>query len=232
MGKTGWRGGALASGVLAGALAVFIACSSNNGGGGGFPFSGPSCTGALYSSSCWSCAQSKCGPGCVTSDCNDYFSCYCGCSTTDNTCADNCSQKLSPACNTCLGNLSDCLAQQCSSECGGGSGSSGGGSGSSSGGVGSTTAGCDETASGMHFCFVYTNLMSDQVASLMSACSSAGGTSTTSCPGGVGTCKFDISGYVVSETYYCGDASTYQMTCQQMSGATWTPGPGGPTNCD
>ena len=98
------------------------------------------------------------------------------------------------------------------------SSSSGGGGGSNP-----TGAGCDQGTGAAHFCFVYTNLTAQQQSSLASACTQAMGKSVTSCPDGVGTCSFALSGYNIAETFYCG-ASSDQMACTAMSGATWAAG--------
>src|SRR5271170_189995 len=76
--------------------------SGSSSGGAPFPFSGPSCTGPSFSSTCWGCVQDSCPSteSCLTTDCGGYFGCFCACASGDTACQAACPQP-NTTCQTC-----------------------------------------------------------------------------------------------------------------------------------
>jgi hypothetical protein len=148
--------GSLFVGAFAACKGSSVSPGSDGGSGSSFPYSGPSCSGAAYGDTCWSCAEANCAPGCLANDCSNYFSCYCACGGGDAQCAQECAAQVSPACTTCLENIGTCETQSCQSACqasGSSSGTSGGGSGGGSGGIsGSSSGGGSDSCSSVGSC--------------------------------------------------------------------------------
>lgn len=161
---------------MAASLTAVLACgsgsngnnNSGNGSGsssGGFPYTGPSCSSSTINEGCWGCLQSSCNGSCLTSACNDFFTCFCNCAQGSSSCYQSCASSIDSSCQQCVLGISSCEQSSCSSACGssvGGSGvgppggSSGGSSGSSSGGgmfqsCGGSGQVCADGAS-MQFC--------------------------------------------------------------------------------
>lgn len=141
-------------------LAAVLACgsgsngSNNSGNGtgsgsGGFPYTGPSCSSSTINQGCWGCLQSDCNGGCLTSACNDFFTCFCNCAQGSSSCYQTCASSIDSSCQQCVLGISSCEQSSCSSQCGSGS-SSGIGPPSSSSGSGSSSGGppMSETCSG------------------------------------------------------------------------------------
>lgn len=139
--------------AVAASLATVLACGGGNNGNnnngisaddGGFPYTGPSCGAGTINGGCWSCLESSCNGGCLTSACNDFFECFCNCAEGSTSCYQSCESNITSSCEQCVTSIGSCEQSSCSSECGGvssgssggvnPSSSSGGGSGSSSGG--------------------------------------------------------------------------------------------------
>jgi hypothetical protein len=149
--------------VVVASLGAVLACGSgnngsnssgsNNGSGsgsGGFPYTGPSCASGVVDQGCWGCLENSCNGGCLTSACNDFFTCFCNCAQGDNSCYEGCSTSISATCDQCVQGIGSCAQSSCSSTCGGSSGlqppmngsSSGGSSSSSSSGGPPMAVGC------------------------------------------------------------------------------------------
>jgi hypothetical protein len=104
-----------------------------------------------------------------------------------------------------------------------GSSATGCSGGSSSSGA--TGFGCSQSIAGNQFCYVYTNLSSQQQTSEQQGCTNGGGTVVTSCPSAnqVGCCAVTMNGVSVDECYYFGDVGTDKQACTASSG-TWSSG--------
>jgi hypothetical protein len=121
--------------VLSVLLAPLLACSgggkviggASDGGGadapvstaGSFPFSGPTCTGPPYNLGCWQCVQRTCPSteSCLTTDCSEFFTCYCSCALGDTSCQQSCEGALSMTCQACAQSVTNCQKQSCPSYC-------------------------------------------------------------------------------------------------------------------
>jgi hypothetical protein len=94
---------------------------------------------------------------------------------------------------------------------------------SGSGNSGSSTSGfgCSLTIATIDFCYVYTNLSSDQQNAEQMACKNQMGTVVTSCPTDklVGCCNVMLGGMGVNECYYSGTADSDKSACTQLSGS-------------
>jgi hypothetical protein len=119
---------------------------SGGGSSGGFPYSGPSCSSAQINDGCWQCIENSCGStaGCITSECNAFFTCFCACQPNDDSCLNSCAPlSTGGSCESCVQSITSCEMQSCQETCSGGMSSGGGGGGvsSSSGGGGSVGGG-------------------------------------------------------------------------------------------
>src|SRR5580704_5449149 len=121
--------------LVLGVLFVLVACNgqdATNPGGQGFPYVGPSCdpsTNNYYGPACWQCSQAHCSPACETTDCADYFQCFCACDpngpnvldssfgATEDSCQAGCESKMTAACAACRNTLGGCEAQYCGAQC-------------------------------------------------------------------------------------------------------------------
>jgi hypothetical protein len=141
--------------MLAIAVVAMGACSvtttDNNNGNGNSSFSGDVPTGPSCSSSCDSCAKTKCGTqaACLHDDCEDFLNCFCQCAAGDMDCQFPCNAFKTPDnhCLDCDPGANACLRQNCASECpdfnpdlssgtiDSGTGDDGGGTGNDGGGV-------------------------------------------------------------------------------------------------
>jgi hypothetical protein len=182
--------------AVATSLAALLACGSTNNGDnannntGSFPYTGPSCSPTTVNGSCWSCLESSCNGGCLTSACNDFFTCFCNCAQGNESCYQGCESSITSSCEQCVAGLDSCEQSSCSSECGStGTGSGvGGSSGSSSGGSGFTgcstgTGAVCANGGSIQFCETgFSNMCTSayyQVGSQTFPCTSC--TDTTSC---------------------------------------------------
>jgi hypothetical protein len=167
---------------------------------------------------CTSCVESMCaseatnayGSGFASGNygggaCGSYVSCIAGCACNDTSCLGKCGAP-SQTCQTALQAGETCSDQKCSSPCGSTSvvisddaGTSSGGSGGASGSGGSGQGACDESAQGICISGGLT----------ASECSTAGGTTMTSCPsaGLVGCCT--IAG--LEECFYAPQTAANAM---------------------
>jgi len=112
---------AAAVACVTGVIAALACGGSSIGGPNGppFPFSGPSCSGADFNQNCWDCIEEEGGPSaCFTSQCQNYFTCFCACGATDTNCQGSCKQsKQSPACATCLQGVIEYERSTCGTLC-------------------------------------------------------------------------------------------------------------------
>jgi hypothetical protein len=117
------------------AVVALLACTgtkSSSQASQDFPYVGPSCDPSnnnYYGPACWQCSQANCSPGCETTDCADYFQCFCACDPNgpnvldssfgqmEDSCQAGCAAKMTPACATCRDTLGQCEAQQCANQC-------------------------------------------------------------------------------------------------------------------